>query len=638
MKNPFTAGNWVRGDNFFGRERIINEILESDRHFLWITGTRRLGKTSLLKQVEMLTDHPPYRDRYISLFWDLQGALNLEGLSESLLESIEDVEDKFEAVGIDVGELEEKTVFEIIRILRRAARDAGLTLLLLCDECEELINVERNNPEALPRLRRTLQKTEHLKTVLSATKRLFMLESEDVPDTSPFLYGFLPPVYLGRLEPEAAVKLIERGDFKKAEVDKICSLTDNHPYLIQLLCRRTFESGSLDNVIDEVQNDEMVSHFFSVDFEYLDVTEKQVIWHVLNQQRISEAELLGMTAFEKSNLSKLLQGLTHLGYLKREDDQFRLPNFFFERWLQREKERLFGDSVSGEQHTRINTPLLSASLDKALIGQKLEHYHIREHLGSGGMAAVFRAVDTRLERDVALKVLAPIIGAEESVRDRFNLEARAASSLNHPNIATIYQIGEANGLPFIAMEYVSGGTLTDWNRNPERTLAERLDIAQQIAAGLNHAHQDQVIHRDIKPDNILVSERQVAKITDFGLARMMTENQRRLTKTGATMGTLRYMSPEQAASLELDHRSDIFSYGVLLFELLTGELPFAGDNEVSYLYAIINEAPRRSSDLTANITPDLDRVLQKVLEKDRDQRYQDMNTLIEDLTEATNKI
>ena len=389
--------------------------------------------------MELLTGQSPHQERYISLFWDLQGAFNLDGLSESLLESLEDVEDKFEAIGVDVAVLEGKSVFEIIRVIRRAARDVDRTLLLLCDECEELINVERNNPEALPRLRRTLQKTDHLKTVLSATKRLFMLESDEVPDTSPFLYGFLPPVYLGRLSTDAAMALIRRGNFKPSEVEKICTLTDNHPYLIQLICRRAFESGSLDNIIDEVQNDEMVSHFFSVDFEYLDITEKQVIWHVLNQQSISEDELLGMTAFEKSNLSKLLQGLTHLGYLKREDDKLCLPNFFFERWLQREKERLFGDSVSGDLNTRINAPLLSASLDKALIGQKLGHYHIREHLGSGGMAAVFRAVDTQLERDVALKVLAPIIGGEEGIRERFNLEARAASSLNHPNIATIYQ-------------------------------------------------------------------------------------------------------------------------------------------------------------------------------------------------------
>ena len=196
MKNPFIVGSWVRGESFHGRVDPLREVLHGSRRSLWIMGTRRIGKTSFLKQLEYLCQQPEHEDRYIPFFWDLEGGRDLEGFRDSLLESLEAVEDRVEALGMDLDDLESRDVFGILRAVKRAARKAGRRLLLLCDECEELLNLEEKSPEALPRLRRTLQDSDDVHVVLTATKRLHLLERGTSSNTSPFLHGFLPPVYL----------------------------------------------------------------------------------------------------------------------------------------------------------------------------------------------------------------------------------------------------------------------------------------------------------------------------------------------------------------------------------------------------------------------------------------------------------
>ncbi len=285
MKNPFIAGSWVRGENFFGRKSLLKEILEGNRNYVWVAGTRRLGKTSLLKQIEYLTQQGVYADKYISLFWDLQGSQDLNGLKDGLLESVEDAEDRFEDIGVDIDELEGQDVFGILRILKRKAKEENLKLLILCDESEELINIEKNNPEALPKLRRVFQQGGNIYTVLTATKRLSQLERTTNPDTSPFLHGFIPPTYLTRLESQEAEKLIQLGRFENGVVKEIMEKTDNHPYLIQLICKRLFEGADLKNVIEEISTDDMVSHFFSADFQYLLPKEKEILLHILQNDK-----------------------------------------------------------------------------------------------------------------------------------------------------------------------------------------------------------------------------------------------------------------------------------------------------------------------------------------------------------------
>lgn len=633
MKNPFIAGNWVRGANFLGREQILSEILEGSGHYYWIAGTRRLGKTSLLKQLEYLTSNGEYADNYISLFWNLQGAGDLEGLTESLLESIEDAEERFEALEIFPDSLEDATLLEMLRLLRKKAKQHQKTLLLLCDECEELINIEKHHPEIMPRLRRIFQKGDSIKTVIAATKRLLRLEQSSIPDTSPFLNGFIPPVYLKCFDLDASRQLLARGGFSDAEITEIIEKTNHHPYLMQLLSRRLFEGNDLQTVIREIGNDDMVSHFFAVDFDYLEDTEKMIIWYILIAEEITADELSKKTAIQLESLGTALHSLIQLGYLREKGNSLQIANYFFEKWLKREKEQLFKDSIyrsaSGTDATGL--PALSGADATSYVGKTLGHYNVLSILGKGGMGTVYKALDTRLERTVALKILAPAMLEESEFRERFLLEAKAASALNHSNIATIFAIEESFGLPFIVMEFIDGITLAKWRQNTEKSVLDRLNVALQIAKGLQCAHQENIVHRDIKPDNLMITADDAVKITDFGLAKMDGSKGPRLTKTGTAMGTLAYMSPEQAAGMEADTRSDIYALGVVFFELFSGELPFQSPNEAAYIYAVIHEQPRKLREVDPDAPAVLETLLLKMLQKNKDDRYQSLMALIADL-------
>ncbi|MFQ5866285.1 MAG: protein kinase [bacterium] len=640
MKNPFIAGSWVRGENFFGRQSLLKEILDGSRNYVWVAGTRRLGKTSLLKQIEYLTQGGVYANKYISLFWDIQGSQDLRGLKDALLESVEDAEDRFEDIGVDLDELEGQDVFGILRVLKRKAKEENLKLMILCDESEELINIEKNNPEALPKLRRVFQQGGNIYTVLTATKRLSKLERSMIPDTSPFLHGFIPPTYLTRLENTEAERLIRLGRFNDEVVSEIMTKTYNHPYLIQLICKRLFETGDLQRVFQEVSADDMVSHFFSVDFQYLHPTEKEILLQILQNKDLSSADLEFKIAAAGDQLIKLLYGLIHLGYIKQENGLYRISNYFFEKWLEREKEQLYDPSTlkKAEPSFTIDVPPKESQIQKLPeVGERLAQHEILEKLGAGGMGVVFKAKDVNLQRLVALKVLLPEIMSDAEYRERFLLEARAASALNHPNITTIYQVGEDQGRHFISMEYVEGQTLKSWRQEHPENLLEQLNVVIQVGKGLAHAHKKNIVHRDIKSDNIMVTEEGMAKIMDFGLAKMQKKAER-LTKTGTTLGTLAYMSPEQASGLPTEHRTDIFSFGVVLYELFSGQLPFTGEFELSVLYSIINEEPTPLLELKPSLPGELEAIVQRALKKDKEERYQSMESLIADLQKLEKRI
>ncbi|NIR47681.1 protein kinase [candidate division KSB1 bacterium] len=634
MKNPFIAGNWVRGENFFGRKHLLNEILEGRRNNVWITGTRRFGKTSFLKQLELLTNSGDHADKYVSIFWDMQGSQDVDGLKESLLESIEDAEERFEDIGVDLEELEEKNLFEILRALKRKTKDAGFNLMLLCDEAEELINIEKNNPEALPKLRRFFQRGDNVYTILTATKRLSVLENTSIPDTSPFLYGFVPPVYLSRLEDDEAIRLIKQWEFRESDIEEILEKTNNHPYLIQLICRRLVETGDLSQVIEEVSHDDMISHFFSVDFQYLAPEEREILLHLMQNQGLSLEELQPLIGVPQDRLIKLLYELAQSGAIKQDNRHYRIANYFFEKWLQREKQKLYSDSdIKRSEPTQEVISPRPKDVRLPEVGQRLAQHEILEKLSSGGMGVVFKGKDLKLNRLVALKVLLPGLISDSTFQERFVVEAQAASSLNHPNIATIYQVGEEKGIHFISMEYVEGHTLRAWDKVQTRTLSDKLQVMQEAAKGLAYAHKKGIVHRDIKSDNIMVSNEGVVKVMDFGLAKMQRKADKSLTKTGTTMGTLSYMSPEQASGLPIDHRSDIFSFGIVLYELFGGRMPFGGDFELTVLYAIMNEEPQPLRQVNAELPKKLEDVVHKALEKDRDNRYQSMDSLLGDLQE-----
>ncbi|NIW95671.1 MAG: protein kinase, partial [Phycisphaerae bacterium] len=289
-----------------------------------------------------------------------------------------------------------------------------------------------------------------------------------------------------------------------------------------------------------------------------------------------------------------------------------------------------------------------------MIGKTISHYKILEELGRGGMGIVYKAQDTKLDRFVALKFLPPHLSQDEENKKRFIHEAKAASALNHQNIATIYEIDEADGQMFIAMEYIEGNDLKSIIETPlnpplqrgETTsrpplprgetggvsIKDALNYATQIAEGLSKAHAKGITHRDIKPANILVTEDGLVKIVDFGLAKLAERTM--LTKEGTTLGTVAYMSPEQARGEPVDQRTDIWSFGVVLYEMLTGQLPFKGDYEQAMIYSILNEEPRPITALRDDLPKTLEPIVNRALTKDPHQRYQNIEGLLGDLQDS----
>ena len=256
-------------------------------------------------------------------------------------------------------------------------------------------------------------------------------------------------------------------------------------------------------------------------------------------------------------------------------------------------------------------------------------YTIIEELGRGGMGVVYKSEDTRLKRTVALKFLPPELTHIPDVKDRFIREAQAAAALDHPNICTVHEFDEAEEKTFISMAYIEGQSLKKKIESGPLELDEAISIALQVAEGLRKAHKSGVIHRDIKSANIMVTEEDQAKIMDFGLARKSESTL--LTKAGSTMGTVAYMSPEQARGEEVDHRTDIWSWGVVLYEMLTGKLPFKGEHEHAMVYSILKDKPEPITDLRSEISVSLAQIVNKALEKDPGKRYQNAAEIQDDL-------
>ncbi|MHB8581145.1 MAG: protein kinase domain-containing protein [Ignavibacteriaceae bacterium] len=266
-----------------------------------------------------------------------------------------------------------------------------------------------------------------------------------------------------------------------------------------------------------------------------------------------------------------------------------------------------------------------------MIGETILHYKILEKLGEGGMGVVYKAEDTKLKREVAIKLLPHHISSNKEEKQRFEIEAQAAAALNHSNIATIYSIENSNDEVFIVMEYIDGIELKEKIRNEPLSIDESIKILEQIGEGLKAAHQKGIIHRDIKSGNIMITQSGKIKIMDFGLAKVKGVSH--ITKMGTTLGTTAYMSPEQARGEHVDQRTDIWSLGVITFELLTGSLPYSGEFEQVIIYSILNEDPKSPGSLRKDVPLKLEQITMKMLSKERETRYQNISELLNDVNE-----
>src|SRR3989449_7142150 len=287
-------------------------------------------------------------------------------------------------------------------------------------------------------------------------------------------------------------------------------------------------------------------------------------------------------------------------------------------------------------------------------GASLSHYRIVSKLGAGGMGEVYLAHDTKLDRRIALKILPAELAANQDRMRRFTQEAKSAAALNHPNIATIHEIGESNGVNFIAMEFIDGATLREKIHQEQTDLRKLLRYLQRVAEGLAKAHAAGIVHRDLKPDNIMITRDGHAKILDFGLAKLIeqpptsgadssevaTAVMPQHSTPGAIMGTVGYMSPEQAQgkTKEIDQRSDIFSFGCILFEAVTGKKPFEGESVIKSLHMVVYEPAPPIADLNPAAPPELQRIVRRCLAKDADERYQSIKEVAIELKELRREL
>ncbi len=625
---PYVVGQWVRGDQFYGRKGLINEVLHGNRNCLWLIGTRRVGKTSLLKQLEFVTSRSP-EFGYFPVFWDFQGAEQPSDLHDGFAEALLDAGDRLADIGIDAKNFDSEDLFRSISNLRRELRLKKLTLLLLGDEVEELVTVNETAPGFLRRLRRALQSPENIRTVLASKIKLWDLAYEET-STSPFLLGFTPPFYVRSLDTESATELIHQSQLPDRLRPKLNAVTveairlrcNNHPFLLQLLCERFVDLGSLDEAIDTIASDQMVSRFFAVDFEMLTDRERHIIRIISEENEVTSTSIREQLDIEASTIKGDLQRLEQLGFIHRlPESGHALVNYFFKRW--------FSDFArSGDfDHDRasgcptLRTPIGAFHSELGISRVIAGRYELRDKLGHGATGEVYKAYDTLLETEIAIKIIKEQYSSDCEAVERVRREVVLARDLSHANILKIYHLGDDEGMRFVTMQYIDGSDLADLIRKEAPFEIEKaVTIAKKIASALEVAHAKRVIHRDIKPSNILIDKHGQPQIADIGLARLV--GGAGVTRDGIFVGTPAYASPEQIVGEPVDERSDLYALGVVLFEMVTGRRPFVAEFSNQVLIMHLESPPPIPQELRPETPSPLSDIILKCLSKDPEKRFQ----------------
>jgi hypothetical protein len=634
---PYVVGQWVRGERFYGRQSHLQEILEGPRESLWLLGTRRIGKTSLLRQLEWIATERPELG-YLPLFWDLQGAHDPSELHLSFHDALLDSDQRWSELGIEVSKLDPKDLFASLTHLRRQIRTMGRSLLLLCDEVEELIELNNRDASLLSKLRRSMQSSEEMRVVLTSTIRLWALAEQRV-DTSPFLLGFSPPLYLSSLEDEEARSLVAQDQLArelrpvlaKPDVKRICEDCANHPYLLQLVAKRHLEADDLELAVEEVLADEMVAHFFSVDYEMLSAAEKRVL-SALRQDHELELNTLTEDPSDTHSLKGSLLRLEELGFLRRPAPKtYALANRFFRHWLSQLPEIAPADTSPALRGGGDVQDLEWGSEGNVLVDNR---YTLLEQVGEGGMGRVYLASDRLLRTPVALKILRPEFSEDRQVLERFRREIILSRDLGHPNVLRVYHLGQDKSRRYLTMQWVEGQNLGQLIADIGALEEDRVvQIAIKMASALEAAHRRGILHRDIKPQNILLDKNLEPFLTDFGLARELEDAG--ITSAGMFLGTPNYVSPEQASVQPLDEKSDLYSLGVVLFEMATGSRPFEANSAAKMLREHRETPPPDPRSLAPDLSPGLSSIILRCLDKSPDDRF-DSATQLRQALEALN--